>query len=527
MLRFPCCVPTLQADKPIAGPWVQVWWLPAILLMTGCAAVAPPAPPDLAATQQRYRQATGQVGHATQGQSGVSNVALDAATWDGFGDPLLVALVSHARSHNLDIRIAATRVNEARTGLQAAASRVWPTVSSTGSVSDQRTGLPDAVKQGSPDTRALRVGIELGWEIDVFGAARAAAEATALDAQAAEAGVQTAQWLITTEVARQYLVWQGARLRLQTLEALLQAQRDTERLTQSRESAGLASRFDVSRASAETQSLAAQLPPLRTLIAVTEHQIDWLLGSASGAPRWAWREGAHVRLPEVPLLAPGQPVELLQRRPDLRVAEQRLLAEAARLQEKNADRWPSFFLAAAVGRQDLRLNVLDLSPVRFSNVALAFTAPLFNAGRLKAAAQQQSSRAERATLEYEQAVLGAVRDVENSLVSLHEERQRGRALITGLQTRRTGLSHAESLHREGQIDMLQLLDAQRALLAAELAHIDSRTAQALGAVQLVSAMGGGWYTQIHSAAAPQPPVAEIPSSAFHTSPAPTASRGLQ
>lgn len=105
----------------------------------------------------------------------------------------------------------------------------------------------------------------------------------------------------------------------------------------------------------------------------------------------------------MPALAPGQPVGLLQRRPDLRVAEHQLLAEAARLRESQADLWPKFFIAAVLGRKDLRLNGLDLSPVRYSNVALAFTAPLFNAGRLRAAVERQSARQRTATLQYERA----------------------------------------------------------------------------------------------------------------------------
>ena len=485
-----------ESFRPGAG-WVAGV---AILTLAACSTPAPPPAPDTAAVGMPFRQAPV-----------VDTAALDAATWRGFGDPVLDDLLARARAANLDVRIAAQRVRQARAGSTAAASRLRPTVALTGSASDQRTGLPDEVKRGSPDTRAFRAGLELGWELDVFGAARAAAEAAELEALAADAGVEVAQWLATTEVARQYLVWQGARLRLQQLSALLQAQQDTERLTRSRQAAGLASAFDVSRAAGEVQALAAQLPPLRTLIAVTGHQIDLLLGGGPGASTPDWREAAAPRLPEVPALAPGQPIELLQRRPDLRSAQQQWRAEAARLRESQADQWPKFFLSAVLGQQDLRMNVLDLSPVRFSNVALAFTAPLFNAGRLQAAVERQSARERVATLQVERAVLGALQDVENSLVALAQERDRGQALAAAVESRRSGLRHAESLHREGQVDLLQLLDAQRGLIAAELAHTDSRTQQALGAVQLVKALGGGWYAEPPVAtAAARPPAAPRP-----------------
>ena len=219
--------------------------------LAGCSTTTLPIPPDMQAVGTSFRQS-----HATEAD------ALDAATWRGFADPVLDDLIAQTRAANLDVRIAQQRVRQARAGSTAAASRSWPTVALTASVSDQRTGMPDEVRRGLPDTRAIRGALDIGWEVDVAGAARAAADAAELDALAADAGVQAAQWLASTEVARQYIVGQGARLRLQQLQALLLAQVDTERLTRSRETGGLASRFDVSRAAGEVQSLTAQLPPV-------------------------------------------------------------------------------------------------------------------------------------------------------------------------------------------------------------------------------------------------------------------------
>ena len=450
--------------------------------LTACSTPTPPPSPDLGFAGERFTRA-----------AAVADGSLDAITWRGFGDPALESLIVQARSANLDVRIAQQRVRQARAGSIAAASRLMPTVSLTGSLADQRTGLPSEFKRTSPDVQAKRGALDLGWELDIFGAARAAAEAAELDALAADAGVEVAQWLATTEVARQYLVWQGARLRLQQLQTLLQALKESERLTRNREAAGLASRLDVSRAEAETQTLAAQLPPLQTLVEVTLSQIKVLVGVSPGAELKALNPQADAALPQVPLLAPGQPVELLQRRPDLRVAERQLMAESARLRESQADQWPRIVLGYALGQQDLRVNGLNLSPVRYSNVALAFTAPAFNAGRLRAAVERQSARERAAVLQYERAVLGALQDVENSLVALHQEGARSAQLASVVDSRRQGLGHARSLFREGQIDRLQLLDAERGLIAAELAAIDSHTQRALGAVQLVKALGGGWY----------------------------------
>jgi NodT family efflux transporter outer membrane factor (OMF) lipoprotein len=455
----------------------------ACLLAAACA--SPADSPDTGAARNAVQSASFR-------HQGLHTGPFDPNWWTAFNDPVLTALVGEAQQANLDVRIAATRVLQARAGSAAADSRLAPTIALNGSTSDQRSGLPDAYKRTSPDTRALRASLDLGWEIDVFGAARAAADAAALDAEAAAEASEGAQLLASSEIARLYIGWQGARLRLQQLEALLQTQADSERLTRSREAQGLSSRFDVARAAAETQTLAAQLPPLRALVTTTEHRMSLLLGrSATQALPMLDVLGAP-QLPAVPALPPGQPAQLLARRPDLRAAERQWAAEGARLREARADVLPRFFVAALLGGQDLTINSQALSPVRYSNVALAFSLPLFNAGRLRAAEDRAAARESGAALQYERAVLGAVQEVEDSLVVLAQERDRAHALDALRSQRRDALRHAESLRREGQIDLLQLLDAQRGLISAELALTEHRTQLALDAVQLYKALGGGW-----------------------------------
>jgi NodT family efflux transporter outer membrane factor (OMF) lipoprotein len=485
-------MPVWPLRRQQTHPWSA---LCLIALLSACATTQT-APPEVFAAQDAvFRQDSEQV------------PAIDETWWRRFNDTVLVALVQRAQSANHDVRIALQRVKQARAGQAAAASRLLPTVSLTASASDERSGLPDQVKQGKPDTRAYRSSLDLGWELDVFGAARASADAAALDALSAQEAVDVARWLVSSEVTRHYIVWHSARLRLAKLESLLQAQRDTERLTRSRAAAGVASQFDVTRATGEVQSLQAQLPALKALIEVSETQLAVLVGANPNRLLPELDRAAAPLLPSPPRMAAGQPAELLLRRPDLRLAHMQFMAEAARLREAEADRWPKFFLAAAFGREDLRLNALDLSPVRYSTAALAFTMPLFNAGRLRAAIERQSAKERMATLQYEKAVLGAVKDVDDSLVALAQERERFSALEAATQARREGLRHAESLYREGQIDLLQLLDAQRAVLAAELSAIDGQTQLALSTVQLASALGGGWQdtatTAVTTAASPQ------------------------
>lgn len=422
------------------------------------------------------------------GSPAASTVAPD--WWAGFGDETLTALVQASLAANQDVAMAWQRVVQARAGLDAQSSRLLPTISAQATASEATSGLPAPVKQGSPDTRALRAGVELAWEVDLAGGVRAARNAAQADAAAALAADSGARLLVSSEVVRQYYLLRGAQERLRIVQALAGAQHETALRVQNRQREGHASAFDLDRARAEADALDAQLPPLRMLEATTQTRLAVLLGRSPSArvvadvDSFAWPAAREI--------GPGQPSELLQRRPDLMAAQWRVAAETQRGAEARAQWWPRLFLSALLGREDLRLNALDLAPVRFSNVALAFAMPVFNAGRIEAGIEAQSARANEALLAWRKAVLVAVQEVEDSLIVRAEERERAGALATAAEHRRRSLQRAQSLQREGQIDLLVLLDVQRSVLASELALSDSRLQQVLADVQLFKALGGGF-----------------------------------
>lgn len=417
----------------------------------------------------------------------------DLRWWRELGDERLAHLVERAAVANHDVRIAVERARQARAGTVAAESRLFPSIDVTASRSDSRTGLPTAVKQSIPDTQATRLGVEVGWEIDLFGGARAAAGAAEKEAAAATLGVSGAQLLTVSEVARQYFIWHGARQRLDILEALLQTQRDTERLVRSRHREGMASEFDVARAASESLGIEASLPQLRTLLAVTETRIAVLTGADASSPVPELHAAGDFQWTYPKAVLAGQPADLLRRRPDLLAAEQRLAAESSRLAESKANRFPKLFLSALLGRQDLTLNGSFSPPAsRYSNVAAAFLLPVFNAGNIQAGIDAQSARERESLLSYEKTILGAIEDVENSLVALRSDQQQLDALAASAHERQKAVARATSLHREGAIDLLPLLDTQRARLSTELARAESNAQLAMGYVQLYKALGGGW-----------------------------------
>ncbi|MGM9491528.1 efflux transporter outer membrane subunit [Ideonella sp. YS5] len=453
----------------------------ALAILSACS-VPPVQPP---ATSVPLSAAFAQAAPAaTEGQ------VLDGAWWAGYGDTTLTALIDEALGANQDVAIALQRVAQARAGRDAQGSRLWPTIGVQASASRSESGVPAPVKQGMPDTRALRAGVDVAWEIDVAGGVHAARDAAQADAAFSAAGVEGARLLVASEVARQYFVLRGAEERLRIVQALAAAQRETARRVASRQREGEASAFDLDRANAEADSFAAQVPPLRVLAGVSQTRLAVLLGRNPSAlvvgenPGFAW--------PASRAIGTGQPSELLRRRPDLIAAEGQVAAETLRTAEARAQWWPKLFLSALVGREDLRLNALDLAPVHFSNVALAFAAPVFNAGRIDAGIRAQSARADEALLAWQKAVLVAVQEVEDSLLVRTQETERVTALASTVDHRRRSLQRAQSLQREGQIDMLVLLDVQRSVLSSELALSDSRLQQVLADVQLYKALGGGF-----------------------------------
>ncbi|MEP6876880.1 MAG: efflux transporter outer membrane subunit [Burkholderiales bacterium] len=415
---------------------------------------------------------------------------LDGAWWAGYGDPTLTSLVDEALAANQDVAIALQRVAQARAGRDAQSSRLWPTLSLQASASRSDSGLPDAVKQGLPDTRALRAALDVAWEIDLAGGVRAARDAAQADAAAAAAGVDGARLLVASEVARQYFVLRSAQERLRIVQALADAQRETATRVESRLREGEASAFDLDRARAEAAAFDAQVPALRLLAGTSQTRLAVLLGRNPSAR--VVDEAAGFAWPAAREIGTGQPSDLLRRRPDLIAAEGRVAAEMLRGAEARAQWWPKLFLSAVFGSEDLRLNALDLAPVHFSNVALAFAAPIFNAGRIDAGIRVQSARGEEALLAWQKSVLVAVQEVEDSLLVRTEEAKRAAALSSTAEHRRRSLQRAQSLQREGQIDLLVLLDVQRSVLASELALSDSHLQQVLADVQLYKALGGGF-----------------------------------
>jgi NodT family efflux transporter outer membrane factor (OMF) lipoprotein len=432
----------------------------------------------------------------------------EAAWWESFHDPVLTDLVRRAARENRDVKIAAERLRAARSGVTVSRSFLMPSVGAVGSASDRRSGYGDAVKQGLPDTRSASASLDVSWEVDLSGRLRAGAAAASADALAAEHGVRGVRLLVISDVASNYFTLAGALRQLDTLHAISAAQDETLRLVQARQRAGLATSFDVERAQTDAESARAQIPPLETIAAVSRHRIAVLIGDqAFNAARVEPWRGDVV----VPQARPGQPATLLQRRPDVLALMAQLDAANARRQQAAAEWFPRLFLDASFGRQNGELNSIGLGSARYTNVAGLLAMPIFNAGRTRALNEVAESGQREALLRAEDGMVRALEDVENSLVALTQQRRRTDSLQLAAASAEAALGRARSLYDRGQIDLLPLLDAQRARLSVSLSANDSSTQLLLDSVQLYKALGGGW--QVFEPAAGTAEHAVSPSSA--------------
>lgn len=410
------------------------------------------------------------------------------AWWQQLDDPQLRLWVEQALQRNADVRQAAARLQALRQAEVATGSRLLPQVQAQATASRTDTGLPEAVKRaGQPDNRALRGTLEFAWEVDLFGGARAAVRGAQAERAAAAHQQQAAAQAVAAEVVRQHLLWQSARLREQWLQDALQLQEQQLALHRRRLDEGLLSGADWARLQAEVSDARAQLAAVAPAAPAAHARLQTLLHRTEPL---SLALAGDTGLSRPPPLAQRPPLDALRLRPDVQAAEAQLQAEGARWDETRAALWPRILLGASLGQQDLRLNALDLAPSLYRQVVAAFTLPLLNHGRLQAQRDAQAARTAAAELQWEKAMLSTLEEVESSLALQASTRRRLSQAQETLQLRQAQQQAAEAAWREGLLDGVLRLEAQRGVIAAQLQTLEARTQDALADLQLLRATGG-------------------------------------
>ena len=339
------------------------------------------------------------------------------------------------------------------------------------------------------DVEYYDAGFAALWELDLFGRVRRGAEAAAADADAAAADLRDAQVLVAAEVARSYLDLRGAQKRLRVARANLEFQRETLNLTRVRLDLGRGSELDVASAAARLSATEASVPPLVAAEAAAAHRLAVLLGLRPGALD---AELVPRELPpHLTTLAVDSPEALLRRRPDIRAAERELAAATARIGVAKADLFPQLTLNGFIGFIAGDAGELGESTSR----AWSFSPVLSWAGLdrgVRARIVAAEARAAGALAVYDRTVLLALEETETAFVTYTQSRARLAAAIDESTASRRAAELARVQYREGALDFLRLLDAERTALQAEDGLATAETDLNRSVVAIYRALGGGW-----------------------------------
>jgi NodT family efflux transporter outer membrane factor (OMF) lipoprotein len=441
--------------------------------------------------------------HQQAAAAGINPDAAVANWWTTLGDPELTALIERAVSANLDLKVATSRVLEARAARRVTHSDLLPSVSSRNNIERTRGGLTQGLfnTNAGPSgqssllapfkTSVYQFGFDASWEIDFFGGHRRALEAATADLAAIDEARRDTLVSLLAEVARNYSELRGYQRRIDITNRNIELQQDSLNLTRARADAGLGTQFDVERQAAQLDSTRALVPSLEAAQIQTIHRLGVLLGEEPGT---LLEELTQVKpLPTVPPSVPvGLPGDLLKRRPDIREAESRVAAETARVGVARADLFPKILLTGAAGRQATEPSGLTLGAGNFFSIGPAITMPIFTAGKIRGNIEAQKQRLDQALTQYQGTVLRSLEETENALVAYGHEKDREEKLVASVEASRQATLLANELYTRGLSDFLSVLDAQRQQLVAEDDLAQSDTIVVTDLVALYKALGGGW-----------------------------------
>ncbi len=411
--------------------------------------------------------------------------------WKVFDDPILTWLIEQAAESNLDIRVAAARVNEARSRIGVVTGELFPTIDAVGTISRQRYSENGLTTLGGTTETSYSAGFDASWEIDLFGRIRRSIEVASASFQASEEDLNDVMITLFAEVARTYVTVRAIQARLAAANGNIESQKQVIALTQSRFKYGLTTGLAVAQAERVLAGSESEVPLLRIELARAIHTIGVLLGRPPGT---FYKELSDVKSIPIPPdeVAVGIPADLLRRRPDIRRAERELAAQSARIGIATADLYPRFSLAGFFGYEALDAGEIFESGSRAFHFGPSMRWLLFDGNRVRNRINVEDALTEQALYRYEQTVLNALNEAENALTQYLEERVRLEALKRAVKASRRSLELAVNLYKEGLTDFQNVLDAQRAVFVAENQFSEGKGNTTINLVQLYKALGGGW-----------------------------------
>ena len=469
----------LEVSDPIYRKRVLTPFLMVVALIAGCATSLPKIEPQkLPPTPAEFKENWTIASPAVAQERG--------EWWKVFNDPVLDDLVARAERANTSIQVAAARLAQARAVARITdADRALQV--SAGASARRAQGIIGGNPPGPPNN-LFAAGVDLSYEVDLFGRLSHASRAAVLDAQASEALAQSTRLLIQAQVAQAYLALRALDDERTLVLSTLAAYRETLALTERRWRAGDVAELDVARTATEVAATESELLAVDRRRAELEHALAVLVGETPATFAVARAEW-NTALPAIPA---GVPSTVLTRRPDVSAAQTSLTAAQTRVGVAKAAYFPNIALTASGGYASTDISDLFLWSSRAWLIGAVASLPIFDGGRREAGVQAASAQLEGAVAAYREQVLVAFRDVEDQLAALRllAEQSEAQARAVASASRTTSLSNAR--YRAGYVSQLELLDAQRSELRNRREALLVRSARYQSTVALVRALGGGW-----------------------------------
>lgn len=424
----------------------------------------------------------------------------EADWWRMFANDELNELIEQALDRNHDLRKAGLRVLEARAIAYGAGAGLYPNFSVDGGYSRTRrsetilvaptSGAPQGFAPPGANFDLWRAGIDLRWELDLWGRIRRGQEAFAAEAVSSEMTRRAVMLSLISQVGQTYFQLRELDEQVEIARRNLTLQQDALSIIRTRAQAGLVSDLDVTREEALVAHTASQIPELRRQRAVVLHQLEVLVGATPGTLVIARKPLRDVVVQ--PVIPVGLPSELLQRRPDILEQEARLKAANARIGEARAYFFPSLSITGNGGVQTSEFTQWFKWGSRNLTIGPSVTLPIFEGYINMARLEVAETRYQQMLEEYQQTILNAFREVADVLVALQTREEQLASQRQQVSAARASRELADIRYHKGLVTYLEVLDAQRTLLAAELGVVQTERARLTDMVALFKAVGGGW-----------------------------------
>ena len=420
-------------------------------------------------------------GGAADDPSPAASAAADARWWGAWSDPAVARLVSEACATNLSLAQAGARVRQARATLGAARAALRPTLGLSGSASANKAYDPDS------SSRSVRAGADAGWELDLFGANRRAAEAAGADAEAAEAEEAAARLSLRAETASAYVELRLAEALLDISRENLALAEDSLEIARAKDASGMEAGAGLAAAEASVAGARAAVPAREAAASAARRAVEALLARPPMALEDALSAGAGS-IPEAPDPPAVAPAGVLARRPDVRKAEAQLHAATARVGAARAARYPSVNLAAGAALSASSLDDWERSTALSAGPSVSL--PLFRGGALAAAEERARAAADEALLAWRGAVLSAVHEAQDAWTRFSSESARRADLDAAAAKEVEALDAATALWKAGSGGYEAVLSRRQALLSARQNVAQNAADRALLVLSLYKVLGG-------------------------------------